>query len=204
MKTHFRAEIRNYSRYPIDLVWENAKDLEHVAFLHSRTNKEFHLLFAGKLSEREHEYDMLVYRTRRRFHFLSFETFGFRKIVDRYNIHQLEYIPLLGITSSLNSLLFKNESAEFPTVMVDEVVWEVPKIYAPLKNYLIGALRRHTKIQCQEDEPFRARRQELEQRGIRLPLSIFNRSKLDELSGLFQLSLSTSRQKPFAEPHASF
>ena len=188
MKITFSAQIKNYSRYDIDLVWENAKDLEHVAFLHSRTNKKFTLLFAGKMSENEHEYDVMVYRTERKFHFLTFETFGFRKIVDRYNIHQLEYIPLLGITSCLNSLLFRSGDANRPTLMLDEVVWEMPAWFKPLKNYFINALRRHTKFQCEEDEPFRARRQELAERQIRLPLSVFNRSQLETLSSLFTLT----------------
>lgn len=192
MKTSFQTQIKNYSRYPIEAVWENAKDLEHVAYLHSRTNKAFHLLYAGKFSEREHEYDIMVYRTRRRFHLFSFETFGFRKIVGPYNIHQLEYIPFLGITSALNSLLYRNPDPEFPTVMVDEVIWEGPRWFAPLKKYLIGALQRHTRIQCAEDEPFRQRRQELKQREIRLPFSIFNRSQLDRLSERFQLAITPS------------
>lgn len=183
----FSAQIKNLSRYPIESVWENAKDLEHVAYLHARTNHSFHLLYQGKLTERGHEYDVMVYRTRRKFHFLTFETFGFRKIISEHNIHQLEYIPWLGITSCLNSLLFKNNDPKFPTVMVDEVVWEMPKIFAPLKNYFISALRRHTKLQCEEDEPFRARRCELRERGIKLPFSVFSIAKLDELSRLFTL-----------------
>lgn len=189
MKSKFSAQIKNYSRYSIDLVWENAKDLEHVAYLHSRTNKQFHLLFAGKFSENEQEYDVLVYRTRRRFHFLTFETFGFRKIIANHNIHQLEYIPLLGITSCLNSLLFPTGNEELPTLMLDEVVWEVPAWMTPFKNYLIGALKRHTKLQCAEDEPFRARRRDLAERSIKLPFSIFNTSKLTELSQHFRASL---------------
>lgn len=188
MKITFSAQIKNYSHYGIDYVWENAKDLEHVAYLHSRTNKKFTLLFAGKLSEREHEYDVMVYRTTRKFHFLTFETFGFRKIVDRYNIHQLEYIPLLKITSCLNSLLYRTGDAEKPTLMLDEVVWEMPVWFSPLKKYFVNALRRHTKFQCEEDEPFRERRKELAERNIKLPLSIFELSQLEKLSSLFTLT----------------
>lgn len=189
MKTKFSAQIKNYSRYSIDLVWENAKDLEHVAYLHSRTNKAFHLLFVGKFSENDHEYDVMVYRTRRKFRFLTFETFGFRKISATYNIHQMEYIPLLGITSCLNSLLYKTNDQAHPTLMLDEVVWEIPVWLSPLKNYFINALKRHTKLQCEEDEPFRERRKELKERSIKMPLSIFNLSKLEEMSALFRASI---------------
>lgn len=188
MKINFSAQIKNFSRYDIDLVWENAKDLEHVAYLHARTNKRFTLLFSGKMSEREHEYDVMVYRTQRKFHFLTFETFGFRKIVDKYNIHQLEYIPLLGITSCLNSLLFRTGDAEKPTLMLDEVVWEMPSWFSPLKRYFANALRRHTKLQCEEDEPFRARRKELADRNIKLPMSVFAKSQLETLSTMFTLN----------------
>jgi hypothetical protein len=37
----FDVILRNRSHYPIDIVWENAQDLEHVPYLHRATNSAF-------------------------------------------------------------------------------------------------------------------------------------------------------------------
>jgi hypothetical protein len=182
--------IKNRSRFPIDIVWENAQDLEHVAFLHSRTNKEFHLLYAGKGKDSAFEYDIMIYRAKRRLlYFFSFQSFGFRKIIADYNIRQVEYIPLFGTTSSLNSLLFKTDDPEYPTLMLDEVVMEVPWVLVLLKGLVIRLLRRHTRIQCSEDEPFRERRALLRLKGIKLPYRIFNESAWERLCLKFEEQL---------------
>ncbi len=188
-KSQLHTEVRNYSRYSIDLVWDNAKDLEHVAYLHSNTNKEFKLLYVGQDPTGKHEYDVMIYRTKRRFYFLNFETFGFRRIMSKYQIHQLEYIPLLGITTALNSLLYRTNESEHPTLMLDEVIMEMPMFLAPLKGYFAHALKRHTTIQCSEDEPFRARRLQLKEKNIFFPFSIFNKSQWSELTSQFSASL---------------
>jgi len=187
-----RTVIQNRSRFPIDIVWENAQDLEHVAFLHSSTNKEFHLLYAGKEKESAYEYDILVYRAKRRlFYFFSFQSFGFRRIVAEYNIHQVECIPLFSTISSLNSLLLKSDDPEYPTLMVDEVVMEVPWFFVFLKTWIIRSLHRHARIQCSEDEPFRERRALLQRKGINLPFRIFNESAWDRLCGKFEERLQS-------------
>jgi hypothetical protein len=186
------TQVENLSRYPVDIVWENAKDLEHVGFLHGRTNKFFNLLHVEQDPTGAHEYSLMIFRTLRRFHFLSFDTFGFRKIVSRYNIHQMEYIPILRTTIALNSVLRPNPDPKFPTLMIDEVVMEVPFFLAPFKNYLIRALKRHTAIQCSEDEPFRERRQLLKEKGIHFPFSIFNPSQFSHLTQKFKESVAQS------------
>jgi hypothetical protein len=185
--------IRNYSRFPIDKVWENAKDLEHVAFLHSNTNKEFHLLYNGKEKNSPFEYDILVYRARRKLFFLSFTAFGFRRIIQDHQINQVEYIPLLRITSALNSLLHPSDKPDFKTLMMDEIVMEIPKPLSWLKNYFIRALRRHTAIQCSEDEPFRERRVEIGKRKITLPFSLFNESAWTRLTNQFAENLNHAK-----------
>jgi hypothetical protein len=186
MKTvTIQTQVKNFSRYPIDLVWENAKDLEHVGFLHGNTNKFFKLLHVEPDPSGRHEYGMMVFRTLRRFHFLSFGTFGFRKIISKYNLYQMEYIPLIGMTIALNSVLKPNPDPEFPTLMLDEVVLELPRPLAFLGHYMARGLQRHTSIQCAEDEPFRARRQLLQSRKINFPFSIFNLSQWHELTSKF-------------------
>lgn len=181
-----RMTIENFSRFPIDTVWENAKDLEHVAFLHSHTNKAFELLHVEKSQISPHEYDVMVYQGLRKFYFTKIRAFGFRKIISKYNIHQVELIPLLSMKSALNSMLFSNLDPQFPTRMVDEVILEVPFFLAPLRSFLRQALKRHATIQCQEDEPFRERRELLKSRKISLPFSIFNESLMQRLTKQFE------------------
>ena len=101
------------------------------------------------------------------------KAFGFRRIVADYQIRQIERLPALGVRSALNSMLLESGDPERPTLMVDEVVMEVPRLLAPLKGYILRSLARHAATQCAEDEPFRARRWELRQRGIGLPFRIF-------------------------------
>ena len=182
--------IKNYSRYPRDIVWENAQDIEHVSCLHSRTNKSFDLLYAGKESGSRYQYDTLIYKTTRRVYFLTIHTFGFRRILSDYHIQQIEHIPLLGVTSALNSLLRETENSEYPTMLLDEVVMEVPPIMAWFKKYIIKSLQRHTAIQCQEDETFRERRFLLQQKEIKLPFRIFNQSTYSLLCAQFRESIS--------------
>lgn len=182
---HFHFVVENKSRYAIERVWENAQDLEHVGFLHANTNKSFTLLHTEKYPGSSREYDVMVYRSVRRFFFWGMQSVGFRRVVADNHIHQVEYIPLLGVTSALNSLLYSTGDQEFPTLMRDEIVMEVPRWMKPLKNYFGRALRRHTRIQCAEDEPFRQRRAELASRGINLPYRIFFEPKYQELKQKF-------------------
>lgn len=191
-----RTEIRNHSRFPIEIVWENAKDLEHVAYLHGKTNQSFQLMHVESVEGSQHEYSLLVYRCVRKLGPLRFNSFGFRKIVSEHNIYQLEYTPLLGITTALNSLLFRSQDATHPTLMLDEVVMKVPWFFAPLETYLKKAMHEHANIQCSEDEPFRARRKVLQERGVRLPFSIFNESEWKSLTALFQVRLDQFANRP--------
>lgn len=176
-----RTVVENRSRFPIEVVWENAQDLEHVGFLHANTNRAFELMHHARAPGSQFTYDTMVYRSKRKLFCFSISSFGFRRIVDTYNLHQVEHIPLLGITSFLNSQLVPTGDAEFPTLMRDEVIMEVPRILYPMRKYLAAALKRHATIQCAEDEPFRARRTELARRGIHMPYRIFFESTYEKL-----------------------
>lgn len=195
-KFKLRTKITNRSRFPINTVWENAQDLEHVGFLHSRTNRQFHLLYSSQEPGSLRPYDFLAYRTVRRLYFWGIQTFGFRRIVTDYQLQQYEYLPLLGITTTLNSLLYATGDSKFPTEMVDEVVLEIPFIFAPLKKHLVKALHRHATIQCAEDEPYRERREELARRGIRFPFSLFKRTHWIEMTEAFRMGLQEPTNFP--------
>ncbi len=179
-----QTKVVNYSKYAKDLVWENAQDLEHVSVLHPNTNAYFEMLFCESFKKTS-EYDVMIYRAKRKLLFITFHSFGFRRIVSKYNLHQVEYIPWLGITSALNSLLYDSDKEGYSTKMVDEVVLKVPNWLYLLKSYFVKSLARHAAIQCQEDEPFRERLEVLAKRGIKMPYRSFSVSTFEELTSRF-------------------
>ena len=170
-----KTTLRNKSAWPIDVVWENAQDLEHVATLHGRTNYSFQLLDVRRSSDPRLPYESLVYTaTRRMFGFLPVSAFGFRRIVpDREReIWQMDVSPLLRVSTALRSTLERDPDDPERTILVDYVTITVPSIFRPFEKMLVEMLRRHTRLQCEEDESFRERRVELKKRGIHLRPSI--------------------------------
>ena len=171
----FEVVCRNRSAYPIDAVWENAQDLEHVACLHARTNWSFKLIHCVPCSDGRYPYDTLVFSaTRKLAGFIPMSSVGVRRIVGPYEIWQVEFNPLMRVTTRLRSTLERDPDEPERTKMIDYVQMTVPVVFKALEGYLREALRRHTRVQCAEDEEFRARRQELLARGIRPPVSLFN------------------------------
>lgn len=175
--------IQNKSNFPIFCVWENAKDLEHVSTLHSKTNNQFELLFVDK--NEEHGYETMIFRTIRKFFFISIFSFGFRKIIKTNQIYQVELIPLLRMRIVLNSNL--KESENNTTLMVDEVLIFAPTFFSLFKRPIEKYLKRHTHIQCQEDEPFRERRKWLKEKGVDLPYQVLRQGFLKSIERLFQV-----------------
>jgi hypothetical protein len=185
--------LRNYSRYPRDVVWENAQDLEHVNFLHRNTNADFRLIAVTRDKESPYEYDSMVYEATRKVKFFRLRAFGFRRIVRDYNIHQIEHLPVLGVRSALNSLLLESGDPAKPTLMMDEVVMEVPRALSWLKGYILRSLARHAATQCEEDEPFRERRVQLREHGINLPFRLFSEPLESVLTRHFTQDLNGAR-----------
>lgn len=170
----FRVRMVNRSAYPAEIVWENAQDLEHVAVLHRRTNRWFELLEAAPATGADRLYDALRFRVGRRLlGLVPVTSRGGRRIVGPRTIEQEEESPALGVRTRLLSSLEADPERPGGTLLVDEVEVSVPFWLAPLAPVLAAALRRHARIQCEEDEPYRARRMELRRRGIDLPLSFF-------------------------------
>ncbi len=182
-----RTVVKNYSQYPRDIVWENAQDLEHVVFLHRDTNYDFNLLHVVSEPGSKFEYTTLIYRAKRKIFLMPIQSFGFRRIVSNYNIHQVEWIPLLGVKSALNSLLFETNEIKRPTLMVDEIILEVPEWLHPFRSWICKALQRHANTQCVQDECFRERRAILKSRGIHMPFKIFNESTFSKLTSQFKI-----------------
>ncbi len=177
----FQVTLRNYSAWPIDIVWENAVDLEHVAFLHRDTNYGFELLDVRPDPRGRFLYDSMTFIAKRKLlGIVPSVNFGHRWIADMYEIWQIDQNPLLGITTCLRSTLEPNPQDPAKTDMVDYVTITAPGLLKPFRRLLEAALRRHTRIQCQQDESFRARRAELRARGINLPPSLFNASLMEQ------------------------
>lgn len=174
----FRVLIENKSRHKASLVRENAIDLEHVAVFHKRTNASFELLHVEKLPGSTNAYDVMIYSSRRKVgRLFSLTSFGFRRLEADQTILQMEVIPFLGWKSLLKSRLVESGDPEFPTILHDEVWVELPVIFRPFRAYIERSLKRHAGMQAIEDEPFRARRKELEDRGIAMPYRVFNESE---------------------------
>ena len=181
MRPHtFDVVSANTSRYPIDLVWENAQDLEHVPYLHRATNSAFWMLYAEPDPTGRHPYQSMVFMVRQDAWLPSCHILGVRRIAGEREIWQMERNPLLRVETRLRSTLERNRDNPEYTDLVDYVRVTVPSALRPLETLLAAALRRHTRIQCDQDESFRARRLELRERGIDLPLSLFNGPAWDE------------------------
>jgi hypothetical protein len=186
----FRVICRNYSRYARGIVWENAQDLEHVTYLHRRTNAAFRILGVTKIPGSAFEYDTFAYEsTRKVLSLFRVKSFGFRRIVRPYQMHQTETIPIFGVTSALNSLLLETGDPARPTLLLDEVVVTVRGPLQWFEGFLRKSLQRHAAIQCAEDEPFRERRTQIAERGIKLPYTLLREPVETTLTSQFVHSL---------------
>ena len=173
----YRTEIRNVSAWPLEIVWENAQDLEHVATLHRRTNYAFELLDVEPSRDGATPYVAMTFMVKRKlFGLLPIVNFGFRRIVGPGEIRQIDVNPTLGVTTALWSSLERHPDDARKTILVDRLEITMPWILRPFAGLFDAALRRHTRLQCLEDERFRARRHELRERGIDLPFTLLNRS----------------------------
>ena len=180
-KVTLKMTLTNISKFSIDFVWENAQDMEHIGFLHTKTNYSFRLFNVEPDKSRMFLYLSLAYIVKRKFlSFIPLNTFGYRKIINKYEIWQVEVCPALGFRTFLKSTLIKNAANPEFTNMVDHVEITIPIILRPLTPLFIWSLKRHAKTQCEEDEPFRMRRKELHERGLYLPPSILQKSIWEE------------------------
>jgi hypothetical protein len=179
---NFEIVSSNMSNYSPELVWENAQDMEHVGTLHSNTNEAFRIINLSRLKNSEFLYEQLSYSaTRKLMGFLPMNTFGYRKILKKFHLLQVEYNPLLNMKTQLISTIEPHKDDPKKSWMIDYVTVSVPFFLLPAKKIIISALKNHAKTQCLEDEEFRQRRLELLDRKIHLPLSIFDETLMDEI-----------------------
>lgn len=175
----FKLISSNISNYSMDLVWENAQDMEHVGTLHDNTNIDFKIINMSKSKNSEFLYDQLSYYAVRKFlGFLPIQSFGYRKIISKFKIIQSEFSPLLKINTRLISTIEPHKQKN-KCYMIDYVEVKVPWYGFFLKNFLTNAIKRHAKIQCMEDESFRERRKVLKERNINLRMTLFNTPEMD-------------------------
>lgn len=173
----YRTEIRNVSAWPIEIVWENAQDLEHVATLHRTTNYGFEILEMRPGRDGQSPYESMTFMVKRRlFGVLPIVNFGVRRIVAFGEIRQVDVNPTFGVTTALWSSLERHPEDPSRTILVDRLEISMPRLLRPFVGVFEAALKRHTRRQCAEDETFRARRHELRERGIHLPFSLLNPS----------------------------
>jgi len=177
----FQVTSTNASDYSMDLVWENAQDMEHVGTLHSNTNIAFELISVEKSDDKTFLYKQLAYSaTRKVFGFIPMKTFGYRKIIKKFYLVQVEFNPLLNIRTELLSTIQPHPHDEQKCIMVDHVDINAPWWLMPLRKIMSKAILRHAKTQCDEDEDFRARRKVLLDKKINIPPSLFNESLIQK------------------------
>lgn len=175
----FKFISSNESNYSMDLVWENAQDMEHVGTLHGNTNIDFKIMNVEKSKDKSFLYDQLSYIAVRKFlGFIPIQSFGYRKILSKYKLIQAEFSPLLNINTKLISTVQPHKTRN-KCWMIDYVEVSVPWYGLVLKNFIIKAIKRHAKIQCIEDETFRERRKILSKKKINLRLALFNTPEMN-------------------------
>ena len=122
----FKLISSNISNYSMDLVWENAQDMEHVGTLHDNTNIDFKIINLSKSKNSDFLYDQLSYYAVRKFlGFLPIQSFGYRKIISKYKIIQSEFSPLLRINTRLISTIEPHKQKN-KCYMIDYVEVKVP------------------------------------------------------------------------------
>ena len=187
MKNKFNLKISNESNYDADIVWENAQDLEHINFLHKNTNFDYQTLYAKPSKNKDFAYDLLFFKSIRKLaKFLPITSFGFRKIIKKYEIWQTEWSPLIKTRVSLKSTIEPVGKKYKKTQLIDYIQVEAPYITKLIKNRMISELENHARIQCLEDEDFRMRRQNLKNRGINQPLRFFNEPEWEKIFENFE------------------
>lgn len=171
---------KNRSDYNRNTVWENAQDLEHLPSLHRTTNSRIQLLHYVKSDGLGDVYDDLVFRARRRFGFLSFQSIGVRRIVGKYKLVQIESFPLLGIQYRLSSSVEVDPLNNEKSICCDDVEVFWFRFCKPFSRFLDRRIQYHAKQQNLEDETFRERRTDLRSRGLNIPLTILNKTLFEE------------------------
>lgn len=175
----FEVEVVNESSYSREIVWENAQDVEHVATLHTNTNFWFRILSYTSDFEKPigSQYDYLSFLAKRKVAgFIKIGSVGARRLVEKYKIQQLEISPLLQLYTVLHSTIEPNPNDKNGSLLRDRVLVYGPTLFKPLQQLMKKEIIHHAKQQCVEDETFRARRVELQARGIKIPFRLLDKS----------------------------
>ena len=157
---------KQYTKYPQQDSWEIAQDMEHIDFLHRKTNLKinFEDIEFNKNPNINRIYNKIKYNVIRKiFFFFKLKVDGYREINNDYEIIQNEKFLFLNV--KLNSKTLYDEDKN-QTVLDDTFTIKLPIIFFPFKGIFKIAIIKHIKSQFQEDEIYRKRIHELRKRGI--------------------------------------
>ena len=157
---------KQYTSFPHQDSWEIAQDMEHIDFLHKKTNLKinFEKLELNNNPNINRLYNSIKYNVIRKiFFFFKIKVDGYREINNDYEILQKE--KFLFFEVQLNSKTLFDESKN-KTVLDDTFKIKLPILFFPFKKFFEIAIIKHIKSQFLEDEIYRKRVHELRKRGI--------------------------------------
>tara|TARA_Y100001970_G_C14083926_1_gene776233 strand:- start:107 stop:640 length:534 start_codon:yes stop_codon:yes gene_type:complete len=168
---------KQYTDYPQQDCWEIAQDMEHIDFLHKKTNLKifFDEIEFNKNPNINRLYNKIKYRVIRKiFFFFKIKVEGYREINNDYEILQNEKFLFFNVNLNSKTLFDDNENK---TVLDDTFSIRLPIIFYPLKKIFEMAITKHIKSQFLEDEDYRKRVHELRKRGIHKKYIFLNKPK---------------------------
>lgn len=163
---NLNINCKQYTNFPQQDSWEIAQDMEHIDYLHKKTNLKinFEEIEINKNPNINRMYNRIKYSVIRKiFFFFKIKVKGQRKIINDYEILQEEKFLFFNVV--LNSKTLFDESKN-QTILDDTFVIKLPIIAFPFKKFFEIAIIKHIKSQFSEDEIYRKRIHELRSRGI--------------------------------------
>jgi len=159
-------DYKQYTDFAQQDSWEIAQDMEHIDFLHKKTNFKinFEEIEFNKNANINKIYNKIKYNVIRKiFFFFKIKVDGFREIRNDYEILQSEKFLFLNV-KLISKTLFDDEKNK--TVLHDRFKIKLPIIFYPFKKIFEISIIKHIKSQFEEDEVYRKRVHELRKRGI--------------------------------------
>lgn len=162
-----KFEAKHFTEFDFNNTWIIAQDMEHIDHLHKKTNELIKLneINFNKDLQINKLYNYINYTAIRKiFYFFKIKINGYRKIIHDYEILQTEKFLFFEI-NLISKYSFDDESKK--TCIHDIFCIKIPIFFYPFKKILELAVRKHIKSQFLEDEFYRKRLKELNDRGIK-------------------------------------
>ena len=163
---NLHINCKQYTKFPHQDSWEIAQDMEHIDYLHKKTNFKinFEEIELNKNPNINRMYNKIKYNVIRKiFFFFKVKVNGKREIINDYEIIQSEKFFFFNVKLNSKTLFDENKNQ---TILDDTFTIKLPFIFFPFKKIFEIAIIKHIKSQFLEDEVYRKRIHELRSRGI--------------------------------------